>query len=150
MATLTERVESDYKTALKAGDKLRVETLRLVKAGIQRAAIDKRKGQLDDQEVIQVISQQAKQRRETIEAVKATSRQDVLAQATAELAMLTAYLPQQLTAEALKPLIEEAIRTVGAAQGQIMKYVMSKAAGAADGKLVSQLVAERLKASAPS
>ena len=150
MATLTERLESDYKTALKAGDKLRVETLRLIKAGIQRAAIDKRKDQLDDQEVIQVISQQAKQRRETIEAVKATSRQDVLAQATAELAMLTAYLPQQLTAEALKPLIEEAIRTVGAAQGQIMKYVMSKAAGAADGKLVSQLVAERLKASAPS
>ena len=145
---LTERFDEDYKTALKAGDKLRVDTIRLVKAGLQRVAIDKRKDKLDDSEVIQVLSQQAKQRRETIESVKATNRQDVLVQATAELAILTAYLPQQLSPEAIKQLVDEAIRTVGPNQGSIMKYVMGKAAGTADGKVVSQLVAERLKAAA--
>ena len=149
MPTLTERFDEDYKTALKAGDKLRVDTIRLIKAGIQRTAIDKRKDRLDDSEVIQVLSQQAKQRRETIESVKATNRQDVLAQATAELAILTAYLPQQLSPEAIKQLVDEAITTVGPNQGAIMKYVMGKAAGTADGKVVSQLVAERLKAAAP-
>ena len=151
MATLIERLETDYKTALKAGEKLRVDTIRLIKAGIQRVAIDKRKDTLDEPEVIQVLAQQAKQRRETIDAAKQTSRQDVLAQATAELEILNRYLPQQLAPEALKQLVDEAIKAVGANQGPIMKYVMSKAAGSADGKLVSQLVAERLKqASAPS
>ena len=145
MPTLTERVEADYKVALKAGERLRVDTLRLLKAAIQRVAIDKRKDTLDDQEVVQVLSQQAKQRRETIEAVKQTSRQDVLTQATQELAILNSYLPEPLSAQTVAQLIEEAIQSVGANQGQIMKYVMSKAAGAADGKQVSQLVGERLK-----
>ncbi len=145
MATLAEQLESDYKTALKAGERLRVDTLRLVKAGMQRAAMDKRKDELDGAEIIQVLVQQAKQRRETIESAKQTSRQDVLTQATEELAILNGYLPQPLTPEALKQLIDEAIASAGSNQGAIMKYVMAKAAGAADGKVVSQLVSERLK-----
>ena len=145
MATLMERLESDYKAAMKAGERLRIDTVRLLKAAIQRAAIDKRKTTLDDQEVIQVLSQQAKQRRETIEAAKQSNRQDVLTQATDELAIVSSYLPQQLSEDAVKQLIEEAIAAVGSHQGSIMKYVMGKAAGAADGKVVSQLVAARLK-----
>lgn len=150
MPTLTERLEADYKTALKAQDRLRVDTLRLIKAAIQRMAIDKRKETLDDQEIIQILGQQAKQRRETLDAAKQGGRQDIAAQATAELGLITAYLPQQLSAEALRQLIEEAIKTVGANQGPIMKFVMGKAAGAADGRLVSQLVGERLKQSSPT
>ena len=145
MATLTERLESDYKTAMKAGERLRIDTLRLMKAGMQRAAIEKRKPSLDDQEVLQVLAQQAKQRRETIESAKQTSRQDVAAQATQELAILNAYLPQPLSEDAVKRLIEEAIQTAGLNHGQVMKQVMSKAAGAADGKIVSRLLSERLK-----
>ena len=145
MTTLAERLESDYKVAMKAGDRRRIDTIRLVKAGMQRAAIEKRKDALDDQEIIQVLTQQAKQRRETIESVKQTNRQDVLTQTTEELAILASYLPQQLPQEALTQLIEEAIASVGANQGQIMKYVMGKTAGSADGKIVSQLVGERLK-----
>ena len=147
MATLSERLEADYKAAMKAGQRVRIDTVRMVKAAMQRAAIDKRKDALDDAEILQVIGQQVKQRRETIESAKQTSRQDVLAQATEELELLTAYLPQPLSPEAVKQLIEEAVAAVGANQGQIMKYVMGKAAGAADGKMVSQLVGERLKAS---
>ncbi|MBI2104687.1 MAG: GatB/YqeY domain-containing protein [Candidatus Omnitrophica bacterium] len=145
MATLTERIEADYKTALKAGERRRVDTLRLIKAAMQRAAIEKRKPALDDQEVLQVIAQQAKQCRETIESAKQGRRDDVLAPATEELALLNGYLPQPLPPEALKRLIEEAIAAVGPAQGPVMKYVMGKAAGAAEGKMVSGLVAERLK-----
>ena len=147
MATLSERIESDYKTALKAGNRLRVDTLRLIKAGMQRVAIEKRKDALDDKEVTQVISQQAKQRRETIEAAKQGNRQDVLTQATEVLTLLTSYLPQQLSEDALKKLVEEAMAEVGPNQGSIMKYVMGKAGSAADGKTVSQLVSARLKSS---
>ena len=145
MATLTERIETEYKTALKAGERRRVDTLRLLKAAMQRVASDKRKELLDDAEVLQVVGQQAKQRRETLEAVKGSGRQDVISQTTEELAILTAYLPQQLSEAALKQFVEEAIQAVGTQQGAIMKYVMGKAAGAADGKVVSQLVAQRLK-----
>ena len=145
MATLTERIEADYKTAFKAREQRRVDTLRLVKAAIQRVAIEKRKETLDDAEIIQVLNQQAKQRRETLEAAKQGGRQDILDQSAEELAILSSYLPQQLSTEALKQLVDEAVKTVGANQGQIMKFMMQKAAGAADGKTVSQLVAERLK-----
>ncbi len=145
MPTLIERLETDYKTSLKAGARLRVDTLRLVKAAIQRSAIEKRKETLTDPEVMQVLTQQAKQRRETMESAKQTSRQDVLTQATEELAILSAYLPPQLSESDIRKLIEEAVQAVGPAQGAIMKHVMGKTAGAADGKLVSQLVTERLK-----
>jgi uncharacterized protein YqeY len=145
MATLTERFEADYKAAMKAGERLRIDTLRLIKAGIQRVAIDKRKETLDDAEVLQVLSQQAKQRQETIESAKQSNRQDVLAQATEELKLLKSYLPEPLSPDALAGLVDEAIKAVGTNQGQIMKYVMGKAAGIADGKIVSQLVAARLK-----
>ena len=148
MGTLTQRLEADYKTALKAGEQLRVDTLRLVKAGIQRSAIDKRKEALDDPEIIQVLQQQAKQRRETIDSAKQTSRQDVVKQATEELAILTSYLPQQLSENAVKQLVDEAIKAVGTNQGQVMKHVMGQAAGRADGKLVNQLVTARLKQAA--
>ncbi len=145
MGTLLERLDSDYKTALKAREQHRVDTLRLIKAAIQRLAIDKRKDTLDDQEITQILSQQAKQRRETMDAAKQGNRQDVLSQAMAELEMINAYLPKQLSIDEVKRLVEEAIASVGPNQGPIMKYVMGKAAGSADGKLVSQLVGERLK-----
>ncbi len=148
MPTIIERIEADYKTALKAGQRLRVDTFRLVKAAVQRVAMDKRKDTLDDAEVLQVINQQVKQRRETLEAAKTSGRQDVLTQTSEELAILASYLPQQMTPEALKQLIDQAIKEVGANQGAIMKHVMAKAAGAADGKTVSALVGERLKAGA--
>jgi len=106
MSSLLDRLESDYKTAMKAQDRLRIDTIRLVKAAIQLVAIEKQKT-LEDAEVIQVLSQQAKQRRETIEAAKQNGRQDVLTQATNELALLTSYLPQALSEEALKQLIDE-------------------------------------------
>ena len=146
MASLSERIEADYKTAYKSGARVRIDTLRLLKAGMQKVAIDKRKDKLEDAEIIQVLSQQVKQRRETLESAKTSNRQDILVQTEEELAILNTYLPAALGAEQIKSLIDEAIRTAGTNQGQIMKFVMAKAAGTVDGKLVSQLVAERLRA----
>ena len=148
MPTLTERLDTDYKTALKAGQRLRVDTVRMIKAAIQRVAMEKRKDTLTDPEVVQIVSQQAKQRHETLAAAEKAGRQDMVDQAKAELAMLQEYLPAQLTPDAIKALVEEAIKEVGLNQGLIMKAVMAKTAGAADGKVVSQMVAERLKAGA--
>ena len=147
MSTLKERIEADYKTAFKAGERLKVDALRLIKSDVQRVEIDKR-AELADQDIIQVISKQTKQRQETIEAAKKGGRADVIAQTEQELAILKAYLPAALSAEQLTALIDEAIKTVGSNQGLVMKHVMSKAAGAADGKVVSQLVGARLKAPA--
>jgi len=145
MATLTERLETDYKTALKAKERLRVDTLRLIKAETQRMAIDKKSEALSDEEVIQVLTKQVKQRRETLEAAKQGGRQEMVDQTNQELSILEVYLPNALSPEAIQQLIEEAISSVGTNQGQIMKFVMGKAAGAADGKAVSQLVNARLK-----
>jgi uncharacterized protein YqeY len=143
--SLAQRIEADYKTAFKAQDRLRIDTLRLLKAAIQKLQIDKRKDVLDDAEVVQVLSQQTKQRQETIDAGIKNNRPEIADQAKQELAILAAYLPERLSADAIKALIEEAVKAVGANQGQIMKFVMAKAGGAVDGKHVSQLVAERLK-----
>ncbi len=146
MPSLLERLETDYKTALKSGERLRVDTIRLIKAAIQRTVIEKRKATLDEGEITQVLSQQAKQRRETIEAAKQAGREDILTQTSEELAILNSYLPQQLSEEALRQLIDEAIKTFGATTpGSLIKQVLSQAAGGADGKRVSQLVNERLK-----
>ena len=145
MATLQERMETDYKTAMKAGDRLRVDALRLIKAEIQKVAIEKRTEQVADPDVVPVLSRQAKQRQETIDAATKANRQDIVDQTLKELDILKAYLPQALSTETLKQLIDDAMKTAGTHQGQIMKLVMAKAAGAADGKVVSQLVAERLK-----
>ena len=146
MSTLKERIEADYKTAFKSGERLKVDVLRLIKADLQRVEIDKRTA-LADQDVIQVVSKQTKQRQETIDAAKKGGRADVAAQTEQELAILKTYLPAAMSTEQLTALIDEAVKTVGTNQGLVMKHVMGKAAGAADGKIVSQLVGARLKQS---
>ena len=145
MSLLQERIEADYQAAMKSRDRLRVDALRLIKSDLQRVAIDKRTETLADQDIVQVLNRQAKQRQETIEAAKKGGRNDVVVQTEQELAVLKAYLPRALSTEELAALIEEAIKAVGTNQGLIMKHVMGKTAGAADGKIVSQLVGARLK-----
>lgn len=145
MTTLAERLDTDYKTALKAGERRRVDTIRMAKAAMQRVALDKRKDHLDEQEVIQVLVNQAKLRRETIESAKKAGRPEIAQEADEELTILSAYLPQPPSEDDIKRLVEEAIQQFGPSQGPIMKFVMGKTAGSVDGKLVSQLVAQRLQ-----
>ena len=146
MPTLSERIEADYKVAMKAQERLKIDTLRLLKAAAQKSAMDKRKPALDDAEMLTVLSQQTKQRQETLDIAQKSGRSDMVEQSKAEMAIIAAYMPKPLSHDELRALVDEAIGVVGPNQGLIMKHVMGKASGAADGKVVSQLVGERLKA----
>jgi len=145
---LEEKIFNDYKQALKNKETLRVSTLRFLRASISNALIEKRKKNLDDSEVIGLIKKQAKQRQDSIEQFKKGNRQDLADKETAELEILKSYLPAELSAEEIKKIIDEAVSEAQAATaqdtGKVMKLVMPRVAGKADGKLVSELVRSRL------
>jgi len=145
---LEEKIFNDYKQALKNKDTLRVSTLSFLRASISNALIEKRKKNLDDSEVIGLIKKQAKQRQDSIEQFKKGNRQDLADKETAELEILKSYLPTQLSEDEIKKIIEELIVATGAQgpkdMGKVMKGLMAQTAGQADGKLVSELVKERL------
>ena len=145
MNTLKERIDAEYKTAFKAGERLKIDVLRLIKADVQRVEIDKKSDAVADADLVQILNRQAKQRQEMIDAATKGGRAEMAAQAEQELTIIKSYLPKSLSTEELTALINEAVTAVGTNQGLVMKHVMGKAAGAADGKLVSQLVSARLK-----
>jgi hypothetical protein len=145
---LEEKIFNDYKQALKNKETLRVSTLSFLRASISNALIEKRKKDLDDSEVIGLIKKQVKQRQDSIEQFKKGNRQDLADKETAELEILKSYLPTQLSEDEIKKIIEELIVATGAQgpkdMGKVMKGLMAQTAGQADGKLVSELVKERL------
>lgn len=146
--TLEERIDADLKEALKSKDAVRVSTLRMLKAGMQNLAIEKRVEKLEDKDVISVISKQVKQHHDSIEGFTKGARQDLVDKEKAELAILESYMPKQLSSEELKTIVKSAIEKIGATSkadmGKVMKAVMEQVQGQADGKLVSQLVSEAL------
>lgn len=146
--TLGEKIEADLKEALKSKDAIRVSTLRMLKAGMQNSAIEKRVEKLEDKDVINVISKQVKQHRESIDGFTKGGRPDLVDKEKAELAILETYMPKQLSTDELKALIKSVIEKVGAKSkadmGRVMKAVMEEVKDQADGKLVSQLVSEEL------
>lgn len=145
---LEEEIFNDYKQALKNKDTLRVSTLSFLRASIANALIEKRKKNLDDSEVIGLIKKQVKQRQDSIEQFKKGNRQDLADKETAELEILKSYLPAELSPEEVKKIIDEAVSEAQAATaqdiGKVMKLVMPRVAGKADGKLVNELVRSRL------
>jgi hypothetical protein len=145
--TLLERLSEDYKAAMKSGDKLRVETLRLLRSQLKDEQIDKRRA-LTAEEEIGALANAAKKRREAIEMYKQGGRDDLLEKEMAELAIISAYLPQALSAEELAQIIDAAIKETGAAAagdlGKVMGKIMPQIKGRADGKMAQQMVRERL------
>jgi uncharacterized protein len=133
--TLRERITEDMKTALRAGEKDRLATVRLILAAIKQREVDERIT-LDDAQVLSVLEKMAKQRKESITQFESGGRADLVAKEQAELAILKAYLPAQLSDAELDALIAEAISSTGAASikdmGKVMGVVKSKAAGRAD------------------
>ncbi len=147
---LIEKIEMDLKNALKSKDQLRVSTLRLLKSAIGYLAIEK-KDDLKDDDVISVIKKQVKQRKDSIEGFKKGNREDLAQKEHSELEILKVYLPEEITPEALSAIIDEAINETGASRpkdmGMVMKAVMAKTKGSADGKAVSSIVNEKLNKS---
>lgn len=145
--TLRDKIQENMRTALKQGEKLRLSAIRMLWNGVRNKEIDGKKD-LEDAEIIAIINTLAKQRRDSIEQYKQGNRQDLVDKETAELNVLLAYLPEQLSQEDVAKIVEETIRETGAANkadmGKVMKALMPKVTGKADGKLVSQLVREKL------
>lgn len=145
---LEEKILDDFKKAMKDKDALKVSTLSFLRSELKNAAIDKRKQSLDDTEAIAVIKKQIKQRQDSIDKFKQGSRQDLADKEAKELEILKSYLPQEVSEEEIKAAVEEAIKKTGASSaqdmGKVMKELLSKFAGRADNKLVSEIVKARL------
>ena len=146
--TLKERIDQDMRMAQKSGEKLKLSLTRLLKSDIRYKEIDKGK-ELSDEEVLEVLTSAAKKHRDSIEQFRKGGREDLVKQEEDELKLILGYMPEQLNAEELGKLVEEAITEVGAEgekdMGKVMKVLMPKVKGKADGKAVSLLVSSRLK-----
>lgn len=144
---LTEQITTDLRNAMKARDQVRVSTLRMVQTSIKNAEVDKRRP-LQDAEVLEVLGKEAKRRREAITAYTEANRPELAEKETAELAVLEAYLPAGLNQEELAELVDQAIAESGATDakqmGAVMKALMPKVKGRADGNAVSAMVKARL------
>ena len=144
---LKDRVTEDMKTAMRAGEKERLATIRLLLAAIKQREVDERIA-LDDAQVLAVIEKMIKQRREAITQFESGGRSDLVAKETGEIAVLQAYLPAQLTAAEIDALITEAIAATGAASvkdmGKVMGFVRPKAQGRADMGALSARIKQKL------
>ena len=144
---LKERITDDMKAALRSGEKDRLGTIRMIMAAIKQREVDERIV-LDDTQVLAVVEKMIKQRREAIAQFEAGGRTDLVAKESAELALLTHYLPEQLSAQALDALISEAVAASGAGSikdmGKVMGIVKAKVQGRADMSAVSARIRAKL------
>jgi uncharacterized protein YqeY len=145
--SLKERIQQDMKDAMRAADKPRLGTIRLMLAAIKQIEVDERKD-LDDVEVTAVLDRMVKQRRESISQFEKAGRTDLVDQEAAELAIIQTYLPEPLSESELNRLIHEAMAQSGAASikdmGKVMALLKPKLQGRADMGAVSALIKARL------
>ena len=145
---LEDKISQDYVQAMKGRDTLRSSTLNFLRAQIKNVKIDQRVEKIADADVIIVIKKQVKQRQDSITQFRAGNREDLAVKEEQELQILQSYLPVALPLEALKAVVDEVIKSAGAASvkdmGKVMKEVLVKVAGQADSQAVSALVKERL------
>ena len=145
---LEEKILNDYKEAMKSRDTLKSSVLSFLRADMLNQATAKKKNKLDDPEIVAVIKKQIKQRQDSIEQFTKGNRLEMAEKEKKESEMLKVYLPPELSAEQIKLLIEEVVVSTDSSgikdMGRLMKELTVKIAGRADGKLVSDLVRQRL------
>jgi uncharacterized protein YqeY len=144
---LIDRINEDIIRSMKAKDGTRVSVLRFLMASIQGKEKDKKEA-LEEEEVLAEIQSAAKRRKESLEAFSEGGRQDLVDKEAAELVILEEYLPEQLSEDEIRSAVQETVAEVGAESmadlGKVMKELMPKLQGRADGKLASQIVREVL------
>jgi uncharacterized protein YqeY len=145
--TLQTRIESAMRDAMRARDQRRTSTLRMAMAAAQNRRIELGRD-LTDEDMVEVLGRQLKQRRESIEQFRAGGREEMAADEEAEAQILAEFLPEQLSEGELAAMVDEAISQTGASgpgdMGRVMGALMPRTKGRADGKLVSELVRRRL------
>lgn len=150
---LKESISADLHKAMKDGDKIRLETLRTIRAALLEKEIEKRGtgGPVSEEDELAVLNSAAKKRRESIDMFQKGGRQDLVDQESTELAIIQEYLPKQMSAAELDAVIREVVAQTGAAGaadfGKVMPVVMKRVKGKADGKTVQELVRKALAAS---
>jgi uncharacterized protein YqeY len=149
--TLPERIDADLKDAMRSKDATRLSVLRMLKAALQNAAIEKSgaDAQMSDTDAVQVIRKQVKQRQDSIESFEKGGRSELAAKEKEELSILQSYLPQAMSADELAKIVRETIAEAGASSkaqmGAVMKALQTKIAGRADGKTLSAEVQRQLQ-----
>ncbi len=147
-AGLAARLDDDLKDAMRAGDKLRLGTIRRARAALQNAEIEAR-GPLPDEAAVRVLRGLAKQHRESIDQFRAGGRDDLVARETEEMAVLESYLPARMDEAAISAVVSETIAAEGASGpgdlGRVMKAAMARVAGRADGKEVRAIAQRQLE-----
>ena len=144
---IKERMQDDLKTAMKSGDTRRREILRLLMSVFKQAEVDRRVT-LSDEDIIDLLGSEAKKRRESIEEMTRAGRSELAAQEQYELDVIESYLPEQLGRDEIERVVDQVIAETGASGprdiGRVMGAVMPRLRGQADGKLVSDVVRQRL------
>ena len=146
MSIKTELTQA-LKDAMRSKNEVQKRTVRMALAAVKNAEIDQQH-ELDDPAILAILQKEVKMRRETIEGAQQAGRDDLIAEAEAEIAVLEGFLPKGLTPEELEAIVAAAIAEVGASSmremGQVMQAVMPKVRGRADGKDVNQIVRKLL------
>ena len=147
---LKDQIQEDLKTAMIAKDELALSTIRMLKSALQYFEIQKGGAgySATDEDVLEVVSKEIKKRRESIEAYKNAGRTESAEKETTEMNILQKYLPEQMSEDEVRKLIDEAIVKTGATQmsdmGKVMGMLSAATKGKADGSLVSSIVKEKL------
>ncbi len=143
----SDQIDQDLKSALKEKNEVVVSSLRNLKAAVKNAEIEK-KSALTDDEVLIVVAKKVKQHKDSIESFKAGGRNDLVEIEMSQMQVLEKYLPKQMEESELRQIVKEAIAATGAGAGdfgKVMKAVVVKVAGKADGNAISKIVKEELK-----
>lgn len=144
---LEKKLMEDLKTSMKKKDTIRKNTITMVRAAVKQIQVDERR-EVSDEEIIEIISKQLKEKRLAIEDFKKGNRDDLVDLTNKEINILLDYLPKQLTEVEVEEVVEDSIKEVGASSmkdiGLVMKTVMPKVKGRTDGNIVSKIVKEKL------
>lgn len=145
---LSDRLNEDMKQAMKSKDKFTLSTIRMVRSTIKYLEIDLKRT-LDDNEVLDILSREIKQRKDALQEFETAGRDELAANTKAEIEIISKYLPEQLSEEEIKVIVQQTIQETGASSkadmGKVMSALMPKVKGRADGKIVNQAVQQFLQ-----
>lgn len=145
---LSQRLNEDMKQAMKSQDKFKLSTIRMIRSAIKNVEIDVKRT-LNDDEVLEILGREIKQRKDALQEFENASRFDLVDNLKLEIDILLKYLPAQLSEEEIKVIVRETIQETGATSkaemGKVMGALMPKVKGRADGKLVNAIVQQNLQ-----
>ncbi|MBD2861739.1 MULTISPECIES: GatB/YqeY domain-containing protein [Paenibacillus] len=145
--SLSEQLNEDMKRAMKNQDKFSLSVIRMIRSAIKNVEIDQKKT-LDDNEVLDILNREIKQRKDSLQEFEKAGRDDLAETLKKELEVIAVYMPEQLTEEEIKTVVSQTIQETGVSSkaelGKLMSALMPKVKGRADGRLVNQIVQQLL------